>query len=433
MIINKVYIRILTLVFLSLLGSKIQACSMYKLTVDGKTMVGCNEDAWRTTSRIWFENAKAGNEYGACFTGSRQVGPIQTAPQSGMNERGLVFSRLVAYHPKQENPFQNRLKVSNEIDYLTDILHKCATVEEVKKYIEQYDHSIFIDDVYIYVDSTGKYLVVEPYKLIEGSEPSYILSNFCPSITVNENARHLERYRNGEDFLKNHTPSSSLSFCSALSDTMHVCRSRNGDGTLLTSIWNTKDGLVNLYFYHSYESTVQFHLSEELSKGDHMINIPELFPENSEFKRLASFKTPFNTPELRVSLVFLGGLLTLFSLLLGVSAIRNRNSKVTSKAVMVVSAMNLLLTAYLFVLVTNISIYYFDAPYKHYSSNLISISSYMPFFLLLAIVPFTSFTVNRFRSADTKSWIKAVLASNNLIYLMLMVSFAYWGLYSIWN
>ncbi|KAA3631694.1 MAG: hypothetical protein DWQ02_16085, partial [Bacteroidetes bacterium] len=80
-----------------------QACSMYKITADGKTMVGCNEDAWRTTSKIWFENAETPNEYGAGFTGSRQVSGNRTAPQSGMNEVGLTFARLVAYYPKQDN------------------------------------------------------------------------------------------------------------------------------------------------------------------------------------------------------------------------------------------------------------------------------------------------------------------------------------------
>ncbi|KAA3626943.1 MAG: hypothetical protein DWQ02_20165 [Bacteroidetes bacterium] len=214
---------------------------------------------------------------------------------------------------------------------------------------------------------------------------------------------------------------------------MHVCRSRNGDGTLLTSIWDTQEGLVNLYFYHTFESTVQFNLAEELEKGDHMINIPSLFPENKEFERLANYKTPFNTPELRVSLVLLGGILTLFSFLLGFSLIRNKNSEVTLKNVFFIGAMNLLLTGYLFVLATNIYIYYFDAPYRHYSSNLISVSSYTPFLLLLIIVPLTSFTIKRFKSVKTKRWIKAILVSNNLIYLMLLVSFGYWGLYSIWN
>lgn len=406
---------------------------MYKITVDGKTMVGCNEDNWRTTSKIWFENAKKANEYGAAFTGSRQVSNNRTVPQSGMNTAGLTYSRLASYYPRQSKPFPNRIKITDEVNYLSDILHKCATVKEVKEYIEQYDHSFFIEDVFIYIDSTGKYLVVEPYNLIEGSEPTYVLSNFCPSITAKEDARKLERYRKGEEFLNTHELNSSLSFCSALSDSMHVCRSRNGDGTLLTSIWDTKEGLVNLYFYHDYQSSVQFKLTEALSKGDHHINIAGLFPKNLEFERLATYITPFNTNEIRVALVVLGGFLAFFSLLLVIVAFRNKNAEISVKNALLISIMNLLLTAYLFVLATNIYIYYFDAPYEHYSSKLISASSYTPFLLLLTIIPFTLFTVKRFKSVQTKSWIKVMLVTNNLIYFMLIVSFGYWGLYRIWN
>lgn len=431
--INKLYIILFTFLLIVLFENSIQACSMYKITVDGKTMVGCNHDAWLSTPKIWFENAKKPNEYGAGFTGAREVTDGRTAPQSGMNEVGLTFSRLVAYYPKQDNPFTERLKIENEVDYLSDILHKCATVEEVKKYIEQYDHSIFLDDVYIYIDSSGNYLIVEPYHLFFGNDPKYVLANFCPSITANEQARKMERYRNGEDFLKTHEVNASLSFCSALSDTMHVCRSRNGDGTLLTSIWDTKDGIVNLYFYHSYESTVQFKLTEMLSKGDQVLNVPDLFPQNSEFERLKSYKTPFNTPALRILLVGLAGTLAFFSLLLCLSVIGNRNTAVSLKTVMLTSVMNVFLTAYLFILATNRSIYYFDAPFKHYSSNIITASSYIPFLLLLIVVPFTLFTIKQLKSVKIKSWIKAVLLANNLIYLLLVIGFAYWGLYSIWN
>lgn len=429
----KSFIIALSLIFLILCENKTQACSMYKLTVDGKTMVGCNEDAWRTTSKIWFENAKNSNEYGAGFTGSRQVGISKTAPQSGMNEVGLTFSRLSSYYPTQDKLFPNKIKITNEVKYLTDILHKCATIEEVKKYIEQYDHSIFLDDVFIYIDSSGNYLIVEPYNLITGNNPYYVLSNFCPSITNNESARQFVRYRNGEDFLKTHKVNSSLSFCSALSDTMHVCRSRNGDGTLLTSIWDTKERLVNLCFYHDYETTVQFNLLEELAKGNHTINIPNLFPKNSEFERLKNYKTPFNTPELRVSLALLGGILAFISFLLGVSLIKSKKTKTSRKTVILISVMNLVLTYYLFVLATNSYIYYFDAPFKHYSSDLISASSYIPFLLLLTFIPFTSFTIKQFNSFETKNWMKAILVFNNLIYAMLVLSLSYWGLYSIWN
>ena len=431
--INKTLLVLLSFLILTLTEKKAHACSMYKITVDGKTMVGCNEDAWRTTSVIWFENPNPVQKYGPGLTGSRQTFDHKTAPQSGMNEVGLTFSRLVAYHPKQEIDVSEKKKITNEVSYLTDILHQCGTVEEVKRYIEQYDHSIFIDDVYMYIDSTGKYLIVEPYKLMEGNDPNYVLSNFCPSITDNEAARKMERYRNGEDFLKTYSATASLDFCRDLSDTMHVCRSRNGDGTLLTSIWNTKDGLVNLYFYHAYDSTVQFSLAEELAKGDHLLSIPTLFASNPEFERLANYKTPFSTPELRVSLAGLGGVLGVFALLFGFSAIRNRNTDFSLKPAFTFSVMNLILTAYLFVLATNINIFYFDAPYKHYSSDLISASSYTPFLLLLAIAPLAFFTLRVFRSTETTTWLKLLTVSNSLIYILLIAGFGYWGLFSVWN
>ena len=406
---------------------------MYKVTVDGKTMVGCNEDAWRTTSRIWFENAENKKEYGAGFTGSRKVTSIQFAPQSGMNETGLVFSRLASYFPKRDKQSISKKEITNEVEYLTGILHKCATIEDVKRYIEQYDHSFFINDVFLYIDGSGKYLIVEPYNLIEGDDPYYVLSNFCPSITNDDKARKLKRYRNGEDFLSTHKIDASLSYCTSLSDTMHVRRNRNGDGTLLTSIWDTKNGRVSIYFYHNYDSTVQFNLAEELAKGDHILNIDSLFPINPEFERLSSYKTPFNTPELRILLVLIGGVLTSFSLLFLIIYLRKRNTDRFYKIIIFFSGLNLLLTAYLFVLATNINIYYFDAPYKHYSSNLISISSYIPFLLLLSIIPNMVFSIRFIKNKKRKSWVKSLLIVNNLIYIASILGFGYWGLFNILN
>lgn len=406
---------------------------MYKVTVDGKTMVGCNEDTWRTTSRIWFENAKEPNEFGAVFTGSRQVTPEQFAPQSGMNEAGLTFSRLAAYYPKQDTEGRQKKRIISEVEYLSDILHQCATVDEVKKFVEQYDHSFFIEDVFIYLDSTGKYLVVEPYDLTAGNNPYYVLSNFCPSITDNEQARKLVRFRNGEDFLQAHYLDSSLSFCRALSDTMHVCRTRNGDGTLLTSIWDTKNRSVNLYFYHDFDSTVQFNLTEELQKGDHMINTADLFPRNLEFDRLIQYKTPFNTPLLRVLLALIGGALPLVAYLFVLVSIRDRDLA-NSKGVLVTAAIvNVFLALYFFVLATNINVFYFDAPYRHFSSNLISAASFIPFLLLLSAAPVLILSTGYIRRVKRRIWIKSLLVANNFIYLTSIIGFAYWGLYNIFN
>lgn len=419
---------------LTISQNKIEACSMYKITVDGKTMVGCNHDSWLTTPKVWFENAKRCDEYGAVFTGSREVSPNKTTPQSGMNTVGLVFSRLTSYYPVQDTTFSTRLKIANEADYLSEILHNCATVKEVKECIERYDHSFFLNDVFIYIDSLGDYLIVEPYALLEGNDPSYVLANFCPSITNNQQARKLERYRNGEDFLKTQKASASIDYCTALSDTMSVSRSRNGDGTLITSIFDTKEKKVSIYFYHDFDALVQYNLTDELSKGDHTFNLPEIFPKNSDFERLVSFKTPSNTVELRVVLVLIAGLLALISFVLFISQIRkNRTGSPSLRSVLVISLLNLILIVYIVVLITNNSIFYFDVPYKHYSSSLITASSYTPFLVLLLFIPTINYTRNRLKSIEIKPWIKTALVLNNAIYFVLVLGFGYWGLYNFWN
>jgi hypothetical protein len=196
----------------------------------------------------------------------------------------------------------------------------------------------------------GDYLIVEPYKLIEGNNPTYVLANFCPSITDNQQARKLKRYRDGEDFLKTHKAVPfDRPFCTTLSETMSVCRSRNGDGTLITSIFDTKKQKASIYFYHNYDTLVQYNLTDELSKGDHSFNLPEIFPKNPEFERLVSFKTPANSVELRVLLVLIAGLLALISFALFISQIRKK-TKTTSlspKSVLLISLLNIILITYI--------------------------------------------------------------------------------------
>ncbi|MCB9303847.1 MAG: hypothetical protein H6566_24680 [Lewinellaceae bacterium] len=252
-------------------------------------------------------------------------------------------------------------------------------------------------------------------------------------MTSNQDARKQIRYKNGEDYLRTNKLNTSLEFCRSVSDTMSVCRNRNGDGTLLTSIWDTQKGLVNLYFYHTYDTTIQFNISDELALGNHIISIPELFPENPEFQRLINYKTPFNLSSLRISLVFIGGFIIILSFLFFISFLRKRYTEKFNLIKLLFAGMNVLLFAYLYVLATNINIYYFDAPYHDYGSDLISLSSYIPFLLLLIIFPMTYYNIRFLKSNSKSNWIKSSLIANNVIYIILIVGFGYWGLFDILN
>jgi penicillin V acylase-like amidase (Ntn superfamily) len=101
------------------------ACSMCKITVNGKTIVGNNEDSWQTGSKIWFEKGEE-TKFGAAY-----VGYQDGFPQGGMNEVGLAFDGF-AVHPRQLKQMHGKQPVTDPTQFIKDILQRCSTVDEVK-------------------------------------------------------------------------------------------------------------------------------------------------------------------------------------------------------------------------------------------------------------------------------------------------------------
>lgn len=405
------------------------ACSMYKITKNGKTFTGCNHDAWLTTPHIWFEIGTKNSPYGTVFTGSRYDGKNGYAPQSGMNEHGLVFSRLASFHPKIESSIMDlKLKITNPTFYLKDILHNCKTIADVKAYIEKYDQSYFIEDVFIYIDKTGDYIVVEPYKIIEGNDPTYVLSNFCPSITSEDEARRLVRYKKGVDFLKDQYEA-NLEFCRNISDTMSVCREKIGDGTLITSIFDSTNGTINIYFYHDYNHTIQYNLKDELAKGNHILKIDSLFPKNKEFEQLVQFKTPKNTKEIRLFIALCGLFFLINSIYFLINYFRTRKQQKYNSIKLFLIIIGPFLMYYMFVLTTNNSIFYFPAPYYDHHSLAITLASYLPHLLALVIIPLLAVNYKIIKNRSWKIFSVLTFSFNNLLYLILIGFFMYWQMY----
>ncbi len=409
------------------------SCSMYKITINGKTIVGTNFDAYYLTPTIWFENVKNANTYGAGFTGGRQDGKNGIAPQSGMNSEGLSFSRLASPTPLNGNVnSKNKKQITNPTLYLKDILHNCKNVDEVKEYISKYDFSYFLQDVFIYIDKSGKYLVVEPYTMTIGNDVKYVLSNFCPSVTTDKYANNIERYHNGVEFLKNKIDT-TLSFATALIDTMHVCRKKVGDGTLLSSIWDLQQGVITMYFYHDYKHPVQFNLQDELNKGDHILDITKLFPPNAEFKKLTSYKIPQNSKGIMYLFIALFGLFTFTVIYFFVSYLRKRKTAAFSKQKLLLIALCTVMNYYLIVLATNMYIFYFPSPYKDYKFSHLNIAAYIPFLTILILIPLLKTNWKLFKEKTWSLFSKLLFAINNIAFIVLVMFFTYWGLYNILN
>ncbi len=420
-------VTLLAALLMLLINGSATACSMYKVTVNGKTIVGCNHDTWIATPRIWFET----RGYGACFAGARFDGSYGFAPQSGMNVHGLAFSRLVAPPTKGIVTAEKKV-IKSQTQFLKDVLHSCKTVAEAKVYIDRFDHSIFSNDVLIYIDRSGKYLIVEPYSTTIDAVNKYVLANFCPSQVDDLSSIKQERYVNGMTFRKNKI-ATDIEFCRALSDTMHVCREKIGDGTLLTSIWNLNDGLMHLYFYHDYQHQRTFDIKKELARGDHILEVPKLFPPNAEFKQLEAFKTPLNSSAVDFFLKFSMVYFLISSLYFLIGFLRKRKSEQYSYVKLGLFILNVAMMYYMFALATEIGIYYFPAPYEDYKFSLLSVAAYLPFVLLLLIGPLVVMNVRLFREKVWNFLTKLLFAFNNFIYFILIIFFFYWGLYDVFH
>ena len=269
---RKIIVTIFALIILVfILNQNVLSCSMFKLTMYGKTMVGNNEDYWNPNSRIWFEHGKV-SEYGAVY-----VGYDNFWPQGGMNEAGLVFDGFSMDYLAINDTLG---KKNLDANFLQDIMKKCATVNDVKKYFNLYNLKGLETSMFLFIDKTGKYLVVEGDSLITGNNQSYVLSNFYPSQIKDENEIEIPIYHKGKKILESQRDT-SISFCSSVMDTMH--QERNwGAGTMYTTIYDLKEGNIYLYFFRDYAHVVKFNLNLELKKKDFSLVIPELFQDNKK-------------------------------------------------------------------------------------------------------------------------------------------------------
>lgn len=239
-------------------------CSMIKITQNGITIVGNNEDYYIPNSRIWFEPGVNGN-YGAVY-----VGHDNLYPQGGMNEAGLVFDGFTASY-KEIKDTAGKQYIS-PLDLEKKILQECATVEEVKNLVSRYNISFWSAGVLIFVDRTGKYLYIDGDDLIIGQDEYIIQTN-----------RHLLEHKGCQRFEKasrilESRRNTSVDFCKSVMDSIH--QEGNWGGTQYTTIYDLNNGVVHLYYFHNFENVITFNLKEELKKGNRVLNIPELFPGN---------------------------------------------------------------------------------------------------------------------------------------------------------
>ncbi|MEO1714811.1 MAG: hypothetical protein AAFU60_15885, partial [Bacteroidota bacterium] len=169
------------------------ACTMYKVTQDGKTIVGNNEDWLSPNTQIWFRN-KGESTYAVMYIGFMDMA------QGAINEAGLVLDGFATSWLPVKN---GKGKTKIDLDHVIEtVMHTMSTVEEVKAYYEQFDLSAMASNQLVYIDRSGTYLIIEGDEMIIGEESEKTFSNFYYSQTKSIQDIQLPYYQKGLQYLE---------------------------------------------------------------------------------------------------------------------------------------------------------------------------------------------------------------------------------------
>ena len=267
------------------------ACTVFKSTHDGRTYIGCNEDAWSINAQVRFAQGRNG-DYGAIYFDHFNGHPLrEMGPQLGMNEAGLVFDGLTI-QPHQVTPVPGRQQVRFD-DLMPMLMRTCATVHEAAARMRVYDFSWLTRSMLFFADRHGDYLIVESDTMIMGHDPTYAVGNWRMGTCSDPATIPIPRLQAGRELLLSGSGASFEEAEQVLS-IMTACRSKMGEGTLFSVLFDPREAQAHLYFYRDFNQRVTFDLKEELAKGDRTVDMAMLFGARPEYERLRDYLTPFH-------------------------------------------------------------------------------------------------------------------------------------------
>ena len=231
-------------IFCAFTWSPIFACTISVLTDSSNALFLNNEDYNNPATRIWFING--GKDYYA----AAYVGFDNGWGQGGLNEKGLAYD-WVAGAKKEYNPAKGLKKIKGNTS--ERMLESCATVDEAIEFFKKYEEIMI-------ADKSGDSVLI-------GS-------------------------KNGHIFFDKKTNSRGYGFCGLKLKMIMFLNSKptisNGEkileecmqgGTYATkysNVFDLKNGDIYLYRFKVWDKGIRLNLLDELKKGDHYYDIPEI-------------------------------------------------------------------------------------------------------------------------------------------------------------
>lgn len=265
-------IMISTLVtFVLCVTSSVSACTGFTASNGDTVLMGNNEDYNDPDTYLWFTPPEQG-KFGCVYFGYGNF-----YPQGGMNDKGLCFDGFGAPF----NPFDNpESKPIYGADLVWKVMEECQTIDEVVDMFNTYYLPWMARCLLFFVDSSGNSAIFEGDNIIYKEGDFQVVTNFYQS-NPHLGGWPCWRYDTAVGMLEDMV-NLSVEYFRDICDAVHY------EGvaypTQYSNIYDIKNGLIYLYFFHSFDECIIFDLHEELEKGYHRYHISSLFQNNPPSK-----------------------------------------------------------------------------------------------------------------------------------------------------
>jgi hypothetical protein len=243
------------LALVSIAAASARACTILVLT-DGDRVLFCNNEDWSNPrTRIWFAPATPGRH------GCAYVGFDDDWAQGGLNTEGLAFDWVAGFKEQWEPDPEKTTARGNSARRM---LETCSTVDEAIAYYRKHHEPSFSYGKMLVADRTGASAVIGARGGRLHAEKSArprglglgfgMRGDFAAKVLAAK-------------------PEPTQSNAAAI---LKATRQEGKYATKYSNVFDLKSGDILLVYIPGRDNTIKLNLSEELKKGGHFYDIPDV-------------------------------------------------------------------------------------------------------------------------------------------------------------
>ena len=255
-------------------------CSVFTVSKGNQVFFGGNDDYITSDNHYWIDPGDA-DGYGVIWIGQ----PDNV--QQGVNECGLAYDANGL--PRVDvNPHPERIPVHGDYtSYPIQILHACATVEEVITWISAHQWHSYMHDQMHFADANGDAVIISA---ASGGELAFtrkppgdgflVSTNFNVASPSNGYGYPCWRYDRAREMLGQLVSRDrALTFHDA-ADVLYAISQQGGTSWTVSSLLaDLTSGVIYLYYFYQFDRPVVLNVLEELDHPRAAGPLSQLFPD----------------------------------------------------------------------------------------------------------------------------------------------------------